>query len=428
MIVALKYDRRTVDLDLPDGHFQIIEPLAGKPGTGAAPRIREAFDRPMDRPRLREFLANKRRLLLVVSDATRRTGLDEILPALSQYFIKNHLTHLEIKIIIATGIHREPTPEEWAALVPAGLFPQAERIPHRAGRREEMHFFGRTSFGTDIWLNRAVDWADALLVCGGVGYHYFAGFSGGRKSLLPGLAWERSVKFNHNLVFRRDGSGRHPGVRTGGLEGNPVHLDMMEAMARVGLERIFMIHALLDGKGRLAEVVAGHPVTSFYEACRRYQAGHSAEIPEAVDLVVASAGGAPRDINMIQSHKTVEMARYPLRPGGTLVVLAACREGMGHPSFFPWFRFRTEIEFQQELIRDYVVNGQTALALFEKAQRYRIILVSDLPPADVRRMSLIPAGTAAEALQAALAEMPPAYRGLVLPEAAVTLCLPGPSA
>lgn len=429
MKVALKYDSRLVELELPPGRFECVEPRAVPAVADLDALLSSALARPWDGPGFGDFLRGKRRLLLVVSDATRRTGAEEILPLLAKHVRAwQGAGPEEIRIVIATGIHRDPTPAEVESLVPAGLFPNAMVIPHHADRREDMEHFGRTSFGNEVWLNRAVRWADAIVVCGGVGYHYFAGFSGGRKSLLPGLASQASIQFNHNLVFRPDGAGRHPGVATARLDDNPVHLDMMEAMAMVGHDRIFTVSTLLDGEGRIVDLVAGHPVTSHSEACRRYLASHSAGLPRATDVVVASAGGFPRDINMIQSHKAVEMARHALRPGGALVVLAGCREGMGHPSFFPWFRFRTEEEFRRALVRDYVINGQTALALFEKACRYRIYLVSLLPPDQVRQMGLIPAADPAEALRQALGGLPKAWRGVVLPQAGVTLCRVEPAA
>jgi nickel-dependent lactate racemase len=428
MRVALQYDTRLVELDLPPGRFECVEPPASPEAADLDGLLTTALTRPWDGPSLADFLRGKRRLLLVVSDATRRTGVEAILPLLARHVRAGRGSQPEIRIIVATGIHRDPTPTEVESLVPAGLFPDAEVVEHHADRQAEMEHFGRTSFGNEVWLNRWVRWADAILVCGGVGYHYFAGFSGGRKSLLPGLAWQASIKHNHNLVFQRDGSGRHPGAATARLEGNPVHLDMMEALAMAGPERIFCVNTLLNGEGRITDLVAGHPVTAHLEACRRYLATHSAVLPQLADVVVASAGGFPRDINMIQSHKAVEMARHALRPGGAMVILAGCREGLGHASFLPWFRFRTEEEFRRELVRDYVINGQTALALFEKACRYRICLVSELPPEQVRQMGLIPARDPAEALRQALDGAPAAWRGVVLPQAGVTLCRVEPPA
>lgn len=425
MIVTLKYHRHTVTGELPDRRFQVaaLPPMETAPDL--AGHFVEACDRPMDSPSLAAFLAGRRRPLLVVSDATRRTGSEIILDALSKYFKYYNIKYEEIRIIIATGIHRPPTPEEIRRLVPTTAFPGANILVHDAEDDEQLADFGRTPSGNTIRLNRAVAEADAIVVIGGIGFHYFAGFTGGRKSLLPGLAAKTTITFNHNLVFKPDGSGRHPGVGTAVLNGNPVHEDMVAALRLVGLERVFAINALTTAAGAVAQCVCGHAIASHEEACRRYLARHTIPLDEPADVVIVSAGGHPRDINLIQSHKAIEMARHALRPGGTMVVLAACPEGMGHPTFFPWFRFRSEREFREELIRNYVINGQTALALFEKARRYHIHLISELPTEQVSATGLVPAASLAAALKTALHGLPEGYRGLVVPEGALTFFAAG---
>jgi len=425
MIVTLKYHRHTVTGELPDRRFQVaaLPPMETAPDL--AGHLVEACNRPVDSPSLAAFLAGRRRPLIVVSDATRRTGSEIILEVLSKYFKQNDIKYQEIRIIIATGIHRPPTPEEIRWLVPAEAFPGAKILVHDAEDADQLVDFGRTPAGNTVRLNRAVAEADAIVVLGGIGFHYFAGFTGGRKSLLPGLAAKTTITFNHNLVFKPDGSGRHPGVGTAALSGNPVHEDMEAALRLVGVERVFAINALTTADGAVAQCVCGHAVASHQEACRRYLERHTVPLDEPADVVIVSAGGHPRDINLIQSHKAIEMARHALRPGGTMVALAACPEGMGHPTFFPWFRFRSEREFREELTRNYVINGQTALALFEKARRYHIHLISELPAEQVAATGLVPAASLPTALQAALPGLPEEYRGLVVPEGALTFFTAG---
>jgi len=423
MIIPLKYNRDVCRLTLPDERFQIVRLPDSKSPERISPRdLTEAFDHPVGVPSLDQFLRGKKNILLVVSDATRKMGTNIILLNLINYFIIRDIPYDNIKIIIATGIHRQPTTEEMIQCSGNGIFSDTEILAHKADMMDEMIDVGKTSFGNRILVNRYTAWADGILVCGAVGFHYFAGFSGGRKSIMPGLGWQDSIKANHNLVFKQDGAGRHPGARTASLEENPVHLDMMEAMSLVGLEKIFLINCLLSPEGEPVDVVCGHPVESHREACSRYLDGHKVTIDSKVDVVVAGAGGYPRDINMIQSHKAIEMARYSLREGGAMVILAACSEGLGHPSFYPWFRFQSEEEFRHELTSNYVINGQTALALFEKTRRYRIFLVSQLPTYQVRRMGMTPCETPEKAVQHALECLGENYRGLVLPEAPVTYC------
>jgi len=423
MNLVLKYDQSHLDLRLPEGRFQILRPPVSERAGDIFPlQAGRCFDEPWQSPPLHEFLRGKRRLLLVMSDATRRTGSAEVLSELTKYFTKYSVTYDSCNMIISTGIHRTPAATEIAGLLgerwPAG----ARLLDYRADDDDSLVYVGRTSFENRIFLHHSLIHADAVIICGGVGYHYFAGFSGGRKSILPGLAALESLSANHNLVFHGVEEGRHPRATTASLDGNPVHEDMMEAMALLGTDKIFLINTLFSPGGELNDVVCGHPVHSHREACRRYHDGHSVVIPRTVDLVVASAGGYPRDINMIQSHKALEMARFALTPGGTMIMLAACCEGMGHPAFFPWFRFEREMDFRRELQRNYVVNGQTALAMFEKSRRYRIYLASELDPADVRKMGLEPIAPTGRAIQEILDGLAGAKTGYVLPEAATTFC------
>ncbi|MBP7865213.1 MAG: nickel-dependent lactate racemase [Acidobacteria bacterium] len=425
MRVRLAYDRGVQEADLPEGRFRSVRPPGGAPLADVPKTLAEALDHPFRGPSLPAFLKGRRRVLLVVSDATRRTGAETVLPLLRGYLDERGLVPPAVKIAIATGIHRPPTAEETGPLTGGGAFPGAGIVVHRADSPGDHIDFGVTAFGNRVRLNRVVEWADAIVALGGVGFHYFAGFSGGRKSLMPGLAAAETIAFNHRLVLEPDGSGRRKTVAVAALEGNPVHEDMEEALRRVGLDRVFLVNVSLDEVGRLAAIVCGHGIDAHREACRGYLQSHSVNLPAPADVVVAGSGGFPRDINMIQSHKVIEMGRYGLRPGGALVAVAACPEGMGHPGFFPWFRFRDERAFCRELTANYVINGQTAFALFEKTRRYRVILVSGLPDDAVRAMGMTPARRLQDAIDLAVGGLGDDFSGLVLPDAGTTFCLTG---
>lgn len=425
MKFSLRYHRSVLEGDLPDGMFRTVNPLLlpALPDPGA--RLREIFEQPVECPSFGRFLEGKRNLLLVLPDATRITGAEILSRPIIEYLNIYARFTGEIRVIIATGIHRAPTAGEVERLAGPYLQAGARLITHEPGSREKMADFGLTPAGNRILLHQSVEQAEAVLIIGGTGFHYFAGFSGGRKSLLPGIAHEDTIAFNHKLVFDPATGGRHPGVRTASLAGNPVHEDMLAGLQAAGPDKIFLINTMVDENGCLTGLIAGHPVASHLAACQDYLAAHSVRLDRPAGAVITSAGGYPRDINMIQSHKAIETGRYRLRPGGTMVVLAACSEGMGHPSFFPWFRFQEEAFFRDELIKNYAVNGQTALSLFEKTRQYRIIMVSLLPPDTVRTMGMEPAGSLAAALDLIRPELSPENPGLILPEGAITLCLTG---
>lgn len=237
---------------------------------------------------------------------------------------------------------------------------------------------------------------------------------------MPGLACHDTISFNHRLFFDAKRGQRHARSAVASLAGNPVHEDMMEAMALVGREKIFLINTILNDDGEITDVVCGHPVLSHEISCRKYHLAHTVKLERKADLVLAGSGGMPRDINMVQSHKVIEMARYALKEDGLMIVAAACPEGMGHPEFFPWFRFDDAREFCDALMAQYVINGQTAFSLFEKTRRFRIFLISGLPPEDVRKMGMIPELSLQSAIDRAI--------GLLGPDPAGKLCYVMPKA
>lgn len=419
---SLKYDTSEIVFHVPDKVFSLVRPPVPAVSHSLNRDVDQALSSPVNCAPLHQFLSDKHRILWVISDATRKTGSEVVLPIVREHLARAGFDfRKEMRFIVSTGIHRAPTREEMFRLAGSGVFPEAEVEAHDACDESALDDWGVTSFGNRVLLNRAVKWADAIVVAGAVGFHYFAGFSGGRKSIMPGLAGLSTIHFNHSLAIRPDGGGRRGESAVASLDRNPVHLDMVEVLRLVSTHKMFCINTLTSSDDRVTGVVCGHVEDSHRLACRRYQDAHSVLIPGKADIVVGSAGGFPRDINMVQSHKPVEMARYGLKEGGVMVMAAACREGMGHDSFFPWFRFDSVEEFGKELARNYVINGQTALSLFEKTRKYRIILVSRLSPEEVCRMGMTPARDPDEAMGLALEGLPRNATGYVLPEAGTTL-------
>ena len=318
MKIELTYGHGTIAGIAPDGMCRTISPQAG---TGALADLPSAFyeslDNPVGQVSLPEYLAGKKRCLIVVSDATRNTGASVLLPMLKSYLDVRGIKGLHIRIAIALGIHRRPTEDEIYGLTGAGAFPFAETVIPDSHNPNEYTCFGQTSRNNIVKLHQTVAWADAVLVIGAIGYHYFAGYSGGRKSLLPGLASHDSISFNHKLFFDPDLGGRHARSAAASLDGNPVHEDMMDAMELVGCEKIFLVNTIMNDDGKMTDVICGHPSLSHSISCQKYHLEHSVKLARKADLVIAGSGGMPRDINMVQSHKLIEMARYALKDDGS---------------------------------------------------------------------------------------------------------------
>jgi lactate racemase len=362
------------------------------------------------------------RVVIVTSDITRYTGSEIYLPMLVERLNAAGVPDSGIEVIVALGIHRKQTEHEHRKIL-GPLYGRIRVADHECDDPGKLVLIGRTSGGLDVEINRRVAEADRLILTGTIGFHYFAGFGGGRKAILPGVASRRSCMASHFAVLNSEpGSGRNPRAATGVLDGNPVHRAMTEACAMVQPD--FILNTVLSPDKRIIAAFAGDWQEAFAAGCRFYAGRFAFPFHERADLVVVSCGGYPKDINFIQAHKSMEYASQALKEGGVMVLLAQCRDGYGNATFFSWFRFRELAAFEAELRRHYEINGQTAYATLQKAQRYRVILVSDLHPEEVATMGMTPAKSLDEALALAGEMLPDDYTAYVIPEGGTVLPVP----
>jgi len=386
-------------------------------GRGTADPVRHALDHPLGSPRL-EVLARDARgpVVIAVPDATRAARAERVLPRLLRRLEVAGIGVDRVTVLVATGIHRPATAGEQRAILGEETADRCRVVNHCAGDEGEFVTVGHSSAGTPIRINRLFAEAGLKILVGAVGLHYFAGFTGGRKSVLPGLAHRETIFANHLKVLGGGDGLRHTGVGPARLDGNPVHEEMDEAAALTGVD--FIINTILDDHGELAGAFAGHWREAHRAACERVRARQTVPLDGRRPLVLASAGGHPKDINMIQSHKAMEYAVAALDEGGVLLLAAACPEGPGHPDFFPWFAHRHDVQAMAQRLREnYVVYGQTALALTAKARRFRVGLISTMPADTVNAMGLQPLGSLAEGFDWAAGLLPAGSPAWVIPHA-----------
>jgi nickel-dependent lactate racemase len=328
----------------------------------------------------------------------------------------------DIAIVIALGIHRTQTEAEHRSLVGNDLYERIRPVDHDARDEARLVFCGKTSRGTEVAVNRLVAEADKVLLTGAVSPHYFAGFGGGRKSLMPGVCSLKAAVQSHLLVFNPPPArGRSPTVRVARLDGNPVHEDMLEAAELVGPH--FLLNTIVNARKELVAAFAGHFISAHRLACEYYIEHFGVVAAEPADLTIVSCGGYPKDINFIQAHKAIHSAYSVTRPGGWMIVLAECGDGFGDAQFIDWFRFDDAADFEDGLRADYHIYGQTAYATFEKATAINIVLVSKLDGRDVERMRMRPARSFEEAYRAATGSLPEDFTTHVIPAASSTLLL-----
>lgn len=412
--ITLGYGEEQLQFRFDPRQFKVIAPKEGEARALSDDEIRGLLNTPVGTPPLEEIVRPDEQVIIVVPDATRAAGVERIAPLLVERLNARGLDDRQISVLIGGGIHRAPTPDEVRAILGARLPEKIAVHSHNANDASTHIRLGTTSSGTSVELNRRLVQATHVIVVGAISFHYIAGFSGGRKAILPGCAAERSIQANHLLSFDRETLEKRPGIASGCLEGNVVHRDMEEAVEM--LKPSFLVNTVLNSDDRIAAVYAGHWREAHQRGCAEYGASHTVAVSERRPLVIVSAGGAPRDINLIQSHKAMEHAAALLEEGGTMIVLAKCAGGLGRADFLRWFVPGGSSATARLLVEDYKINGQTAWGLRRKAERFRLLLVSTLEAVTVRRMGIEPHAT----LDSALAAIQP-QSGYIVPRGLTTL-------
>lgn len=413
----LKYGEQLFPLALPGpNQCQVVRVTPPLPAEGPVELVERALDSCTEQ--LAEFRPGER-VVIVTSDITRYTGSEIYLPLLVERLSSAGVRDADITIIIALGIHRKQTDAEHKKIL-GPLYGRIRVQDHDCDDPGKLAMVGVTGNGIDVVINRAVAEADRVILTGTIGFHYFAGFGGGRKSILPGVASRAACMASHFAVLNPgEGMGKNVRAITGNLENNPVHQAMVEACAMV--EPDFILNTVLAPDKKIIACFAGDWRLAHEAGCRYYAEHFAYPLPELADLVVVSCGGFPKDINVIQSHKAMEYGSQALKDGGVMILLAECRDGYGNATFFNWFRFRELAAFEARLRSHYEINGQTAYSLLAKAQRFRIILVSVLPAEEVRTMGLTPARDLNEALVLAQDLLPQDYSAYVIPDGGTVL-------
>lgn len=413
--INLDYGHGSISFAYDEARFRVLgdEAKDGRPLTDI--EVGEAIDRPIDSPPLEEIISPGETVLIVVSDATRATASAQVVNLLVRRLVEQGVSPGDIRIIFATGIHRAVTQEEKRELLTPFIVQRIRTLDHNASDSSSMIRLGTTERGTPVEINRALKEHDHVILTGAIGFHYFAGFTGGRKSISPGLASARTIEATHMLALDFEKGGRRAGVGTGLLYGNAVH-EECERIAEL-VRPSFLINTVVDERGRAVRVYCGDWRGAHRLACMEYAEEHSIRIKEKREIVIASCGGSPWDINLIQAHKSLDMAAHACRDGGHIILLAECVDGLGRADFLKWFDSEDSRALENRLRASYEVNGQTAWSLLVKAERFRVHLVSELADDDVRRMRMTPARN----LNEALARINRSAQGYIMPRASSLL-------
>lgn len=371
--------------------------------------IRQALSRPIGSPSLSEFLKDARDVLFIVNDPTRPTPTARVLD-----IIDRDISGCPISFLIASGVHRAPTHEEYLQIFSEKYYSKyKDRIFVHDGRKSEVVYLGTSKNGTEMEVNKMGVDAHKIVIISSVEPHYFAGYTGGRKSFLPGIASYKTIEQNHKLALKREACAIK-------LKGNPVHEDMIDALGTVKKE-IFTINTVLDKNHRIYAATAGDIYLSMDEAVAKANEVFVAKIPRKADIVV-SVAKFPSDIDLYQAQKAIDNAKYALEEGGILILVAKCRSGVGDESFVNLLSSASSPKDALDRIeRKFVLGYHKAAKMAEIGLWAQMWAVTDLDPDLLKKIFIRPFSHLQEALDAARKEKGPDAQVLVLLDGSLTI-------
>jgi nickel-dependent lactate racemase len=407
--LAIPYGKKRLMLDVPEENIlDIIYPRTISQ-QNSRKILTQAMNRPLGDRTLREFLTKAERVLFIINDATRPTKTSDVLDLIEDTMKE------QSRFLIATGAHRAPSTVELKTIF-GERYSQYENqiLIHDSKDNTMLQNIGKTRHGNELWLNQHVVHADHIFVISSVEPHYFAGYTGGRKSFLPGIAAYNTIENNHKFAL-------HARARSLNLAENPVHEEMLDCVKALGQNRIFSLQMVLDNDRSVSKAFSG-PLDSTFEMATQYAKDcFSAEIPTTADVVV-TVSRPPFDVNLYQTLKAIEHARLALNEGGTLIVVSPCPEGLGPDSFARLFKEQTSMARAVEHSKKhYRLGDHNALNLMTLIKQARFYAITDIDDRILENAGITPFRSLQRAIERAMATKGRPNKILILTNGALTV-------
>ena len=397
MLYNLPYGNTEVSVDMPSRcSVKVIRPANVPAPEDEIRLIKKALENPINSMRLSEIADHGKKAVIIVSDTTRPTPTAKLLPPLISELHEGGIE--DITVIFGLGIHRKQTEEEKKKIL-GELYGKIRSLEHDP---DNCIYLGTTERGTPVEINRSVLEADIVVCTGTIEFHYYAGYSGGAKSILPAVSSKRSINANHALMLDpRSCAGRIDGA---------VRQDIEEAAGMLGID--FILNVVLNERKEIVFAAAGDHI----EAHRRgaeFLDRHSKIKVEPADIIIVSPGGWPKDIDIFQAHKALEHAKNAMKEGGSIILVAECREGYGNRVYEEWLKYGRD-EVIERFKSGFVMGGHKAALIAALSKKVNLYLVSSLPDEAVRKANFIPA-TLKGALEMALRKHGMGAKIIVMP-------------
>lgn len=377
--------------------------------TGEA-EVERALQNPIGMPRLREIVHPGETVAIVTSDVTRPMPTYKVMPALLDELYAAGVRREDITLVFALGSHRRQSDEEKRRLAGERAWNEIRCVDSDP---DDCVSFGTTSKGTPVDITRVVAEADRRICLGNIEYHYFAGYSGGAKAIMPGASTRAAIQANHSRMVL-------PEAKAGALETNPLRMDIEEAGAMVGID--FIVNVVLSEHKEILKAVAGDVTKAHREGCKFLDTLYRKPLKEAADIVLVSQGGAPKDLNLYQTQKALDNAKHAVKDGGVIILIGSCKEGLGERTFEEWMTSApTAHSLIERIGREFKLGGHKAAAIAMVLERAEVDLVSELDDDFVRSLFLVPQPSAQVALDRAFEKLGKNATVLAMPYGGSTL-------
>ncbi|AKB54047.1 MULTISPECIES: nickel-dependent lactate racemase family protein [Methanosarcina] len=394
--ISLAFGSTALELDIPERNVSsIILPSEPEKKEDPTYLIKKALENPIKSKRISEIVNPDSKVAIIVSDVTRPTPTAKLLPSLLEELYLGGIKDENITIVFALGLHRNQTEEESRKLVGEEVYKKIRCIQHDTGRCRRI---GITSRGTPIEVFEDIMDADVVIGTGSIEFHYYAGYSGGAKSILPGVSSKETVITNHKMMIDEKAvSGRVDG---------PVRQDMEEAAKIFGLD--FILNVVLDSKKKIVAAVAGDFIEAHRKGVEVVDSMYKVSV-EPADAVIVSCGGFPKDINLFQANKALDNATQAVKAGGSIILVAECAEGIGNQVYECWNReCRSPDDAIERFKKCFEFGGHKTAIIAKTSKRFKLYLVSKLSDEQTRNAFFTPMVSVEEALSAVLSENPDA--------------------
>ena len=403
---SFNFGRITQEVELPEERISSIIEGRPVPAVDVEQATLEAMRHPIGCRPLQEMFGKGDKVCLVIADVTRSWNRS------SEYVIHvvNELNLAgvpdeDMYIVFAQGTHREQTPEENVRVVGEEVARRIRMYQHHCRNNDELTCVGTTRFGTRVMLNKRVVEADKIVIIDGITAHLFAGYGGGRKLLLPGVAGWDTIQENHcHALADHFGDGINPKTRNGVLQDNPVNYDMLDAMEMV--KPTFLVHSIINNEGKICRMVAGDPYQAWLEGTRICHDNQAVSFKARADVTFACAGGHPKDVSLYQGCKCYDPADVTTKPGGIIIAIMEASDLYEPPEYLGSFKYDSEKDMEKALRENFSIPFFVAFNLFCMTHRYTIYLVTKKENFDaIRKTNQIPCATVAEAWEKAQAQL-----------------------